>query len=169
MHRRRASAKKQGGASCLRPSIGFAELIFRAVVVYLALFVLLRVIGKKHVGEMSAFDLVVLLIISETVDASLIADDKSLIGGLVSAATLVLVVQVVGYVAWRFKPAERVIEGIPRILVRHGEVNDKVMREEQVTRAELIEALRREGHSSLHDVRFAILENDGSISFGMRS
>ena len=153
----------------LTPSIGFAELIFRAVVVYFALFVLLRFIGKKHVGEMSPFDLVVLLIISETVDASLIADDKSLVGGLVSAATLVLVVQIVGYAAWRCKPAERVIEGVPRILVRHGEVDDEVMRREQVSRAELIEALRREGHSSLRKVRFAVLENDGSISFGVRS
>jgi uncharacterized membrane protein YcaP (DUF421 family) len=151
------------------PSIGFAELIFRAVVVYLALFVLLRFIGKKHVGEMSPFDLVVLLIISETVDASLIADDKSLIGGLVSAATLVLLVQAVGYAAWRCKPAERAIEGVPRVLVRHGEVNEKIMREEQVTRAELIEALRHEGHSSLQNVRFAVLENDGSITFGMRA
>jgi uncharacterized membrane protein YcaP (DUF421 family) len=141
----------------LTPSIGFAELIFRAVVVYFALFVLLRFIGKKHVGEMSPFDLVVLLIISETVDASLIADDKSLVGGLVSAATLVLVVQIVGYAAWRCKSAERVIEGVPRILVRHGEVDDEVMRQEQVTRAELMEALRREGHSSLRKVRFAVL------------
>ena len=61
------------------------------------LFALLRFIGKKHVGELSPFDLVVLLIISETVDASLIGDDHSLTGGLISAATLVVVVQIVGY------------------------------------------------------------------------
>jgi uncharacterized membrane protein YcaP (DUF421 family) len=78
-------------------------------------------------------------------------------------------VQAVGYAAWRCKPAERAIEGVPRVLVRHGEVNEKIMREEQVTRAELIEALRHEGHSSLQNVRFAVLENDGSITFGMRA
>lgn len=152
----------------LTPSVGYAELIFRAVVVYGVLFALIRFIGKKHVGELSPFDLVVLLIVSETVDASLIGDDKSLVGGLVSAATLIVVAQLVGFVTWRFKAAERAIEGVPRILVRHGQVNDKVMGEEQVTRAELMEALRREGHSSLAEVRFAILENDGSITFGMR-
>jgi uncharacterized membrane protein YcaP (DUF421 family) len=150
------------------PSLSIAELIFRGVVVYLVLFALLRFIGKKHVGELSPFDLVVLLIISETVDASLIGDDHSLTGGLVSAATLVAVVQIVGYVTWRFRKAERLVEGVPRILVRHGRVNDEALDEEQVTRAELIEALRREGQSSLTNVRFAILETDGSITLAKR-
>jgi uncharacterized membrane protein YcaP (DUF421 family) len=58
------------------PEVGIAELIIRGVIVYLVLFVLLRFIGKKHIGELSPFDLVVLLIISETVDGSLIGDDR---------------------------------------------------------------------------------------------
>jgi len=70
-------------------SLSIGELIVRAAAVYFVLFVLLRFIGKKHVGELSPFDLVVLLIISETVDGSLIGNDGSLIGGLISAATLV--------------------------------------------------------------------------------
>lgn len=150
------------------PSVGVFELILRGVIVYLALFALLRFIGKKHVGELSPFDLVVLLIISETVDGSLIGDDKSLTGGLISAATLVAVVQLVGYLTWRFRPVERFVDGKPRILVRHGEICGDVMRSEQVTRAELMEALRREGCSSLQNVRYAILETDGSITLGAR-
>jgi uncharacterized membrane protein YcaP (DUF421 family) len=118
---------------------------------------LLRFIGKKHVGELSPFDLVVLLIISETVDGSLIGDDRSLTGGLISAATLVGLVQ------------EKFVDGIPRILVRHGEVRDDALKQEQVTRAELLEALRREGCSALTNVRFAILETDGSINVARRS
>jgi uncharacterized membrane protein YcaP (DUF421 family) len=151
------------------PSVGVFELILRGIVVYLVLFALLRFIGKKHVGELSPFDLVVLLIISETVDASLIGDDKSLTGGLISAATLVAVVQIVGYLTWRFRSVERFVDGQPRILVRHGRLHDDVMNSEQVTRAELIEALRREGCSSLKKVRFAVLETDGSITLGFRS
>jgi uncharacterized membrane protein YcaP (DUF421 family) len=150
------------------PSVGVFELILRGVIVYLALFALLRFIGKKHVGELSPFDLVVLLIISETVDGSLIGDDKSLTGGLISAATLVAVVQLVGSLTWRFRPVERFVDGKPRILVRHGEICGDVMRSEQVTRAELMEALRREGCSSLQNVRYAILETDGSITLGAR-
>lgn len=150
------------------PEISILELVIRGVVVYLVLFALLRFIGKKHVGELSPFDLVVLLIISETVDGSLIGQDHSLTGGLISAATLVVVVQVVGYFAWRFRAVEKFVEGIPRILVRHGKVKDTTLRQEQVTMAELIEAIRREGHSSVTSIRFAILETDGSITMATR-
>jgi hypothetical protein len=150
------------------PSLSILELIFRGVAVYLVLFALMRFIGKKHVGELSPFDLVVLLIISETVDGSLIGDDHSLTGGLVSAATLVVLVQIVGYFTWRSRKAERLVDGVPRVLVRHGHVNDRAMKEEQITRGELIEALRREGHTALTDIRFAMLETDGSITLAAR-
>jgi uncharacterized membrane protein YcaP (DUF421 family) len=152
----------------LTPDIGVLELVVRATAVYLFLFFLLRFIGKKHVGQMSPFDLVVLLIISETVDASLIGDDKSLTGGLISAATLVVLVYVVGYLTWRDKTIERWVEGRPKILVRHGHVNNEALDDQQVTRSELMEALRRQGCSAVTDVRFAMLENDGSITMAKR-
>ena len=132
------------------------------------LFVLLRFIGKKHIGELSPFDFVVLLILSETVDGSLIGDDKSLdrwsgfgrdVGRRCAASRLFDVA---------FPSLERFVDGEFRILVRHGQVCDDVMRTEQVTRAELMEALRREGCSSLANIRYAILETDGSITLGVR-
>ena len=129
-------------------SLSVGELIVRAAAVYFVLFVLLKFIGKKHVGELSPFDLVVLLIISETVDGSLIGDDGSLIGGLISAATLVVIVQVVGYLSWRSKTVERIVDGTPQILLRHGQVNKETLDKEQITRSELIQALRHEGHAS---------------------
>jgi uncharacterized membrane protein YcaP (DUF421 family) len=146
-------------------SISVGEFIIRAAVVYLVLFLLLRFIGKKHVGQLSPFDLVVLLIISETVDGSLIGNDGSLIG----AATLVLIMQLVGYITWKSKKAARFLEGTPRVLVRHGQVNNEILSKEQVTRSELIEALRHEGTCSLTNVRFAVLENDGTITIGTES
>lgn len=152
----------------LVPDIGVLELIVRATVVYVFLFLLLRFIGKKHVGQMSPFDLVVLLIISETVDASLIGDDKSLTGGLISASTLVILVYVIGHLTWRSKKVGRWVEGRPRILVRHGHVENAVLDNQQVTRSELLEALRHQGCSAVTNVRFAMLENDGSISVGKR-
>ena len=150
------------------PDIGVVELIVRATVVYFALFLLLRFIGKKHVGQMSPFDLVVLLIISETVDDSLIGDDKSLTGGLISAATLIVLVSIVGYLTWRNRTAERWVEGRPKILVRHGHVLNEVLDDQRVTRSELMEALRHQGCTAVTEVRFAILENDGAISVGKR-
>jgi uncharacterized membrane protein YcaP (DUF421 family) len=144
------------------------ELLLRVVVVYAFLFALIRLIGKKHVGEMAPFDLVVLLVVSECVQNALIGEDKSVTAGLAAAATLFGLSQLVGYVSWRNKKAARLLEGAPRILVRNGVVNDAVLAREQVTRAELLEALRREGCTSFGKVRFAVLENDGAISVGRR-
>ena len=149
-------------------SIGVGELILRAAAVYVVLFALLRIGGKKHVGDLSPFDLVVLLILSETLQGALIADDNSLIGGLLSAATLLAIVHAVGYVSWRYKKVERILEGTPRVLVRHGHVYRDVMSEERVTHSELIEAMRREGCATLTNVRFALLENDGTITVGLK-
>jgi uncharacterized membrane protein YcaP (DUF421 family) len=149
-------------------SMSVWELIARAAVVYIFLFTCMRLLGKKHVGDLSPFDLIVLLILSETVNGSLIGDDKSLLGGLISAATLLLIVQAMGYATWSGKKVERLFDGAPKILVRHGRVNRDVMAQEQVTHSELIEALRREGHTSLNKIRFAVLENDGSITVGTR-
>jgi uncharacterized membrane protein YcaP (DUF421 family) len=149
-------------------SMSVWELIVRAVVVYVFLFTCIRLLGKKHVGDLSPFDLIVLLILSETVNGSLIGDDKSLLGGLISAATLLFIVQAMSYATWRNKKAERLFDGTPKVLVRHGRVNRDVMAQEQVTHSELIEALRREGHTSLTKIRFAVLENDGSITVGVR-
>ena len=149
-------------------SIGVPELILRAVLVYAAIFLLLRVVGKKHVGEMSPFALVVLLILSECVQGALTAGDDSITAGVIAACTLFGVNQVVGYVASRSKNMERLLDGKPKILVRNGNVCRDVMAREQISTSELIEALRREGCTSLTKVRYAVLENDGNISIGLR-
>ena len=134
-------------------SIGIVEIVSRAALVYAVLFLLLRFGGKKHVGDLAPFDLVVLLILSETVQGALIADDKSLVGGLIAAATLIALGHVVGYLSWRSKQMERFFEGKPRVLVRNGRVLKETLAKEQVTHSELIEALRREGCTSLKKVR----------------
>ena len=150
------------------PSLGVGELALRVVIVYLAIFFLLRVVGRRHVGELAPFDLVVLLLISECVQNALIADEKSVTGGLIAAAALFGLNHLVGYASWRSKKAERLLEGTPRFLVRHGKVLDNSLEDEQITRSELMEALRREGCASLANVRYAILENDGAITVGLR-
>ena len=152
-----------------QPSIAIPELIFRVALVYAGVFLLLRIVGKRHVGELAPFDLVVLLILSECVQNALIGDDKSVTGGLIAAATLFGINQVVGRISSRNKRAERLLEGTPRVLVRHGRVLKQVLAEEQITHSELLEALRREGCSSLSKVRYAILEPSGDITIGLRA
>ena len=101
-------------------SMGVFEHIGRGVVVYVFLFVLLRFVGKKHVGQLAPFDLLVLLILSETVQNSLIGDDTSLVGGLISAATLVGLSYGMSMLTSSSKLAERLLEGTPKILISMG-------------------------------------------------
>ena len=151
------------------PSVAISELIFRALLIYVFVFILLRLLGKKHVGEMGPFDLVILLILSESVQNALVADDKSVTGGLIVASTLFAISQLVGFISWKSKKAERFIDGTPRVLIRNGHVYAEALAREQMTRSELLEALRREGCTSVTKVRYAILENDGGITVGLRA
>jgi len=145
-------------------TVSVGELALRAVTVYVYLFVWLRFGGKKHVGEMAPFDMVVLLILSETTQNALVGEDKSLLGGLISAGTLLLIVHGMNYLTWRSRWVRRLFEGTPRILVRHGDAKQDVLAKEHITAEELLAALRRHGVTSLSQVRVAVLENDGKIT-----
>src|SRR5262245_27670970 len=136
------------------PSNDVLELVLRAGIIYGAIFLLLRVLGKRQVGELAPFDLVVLLLLSETVSSSLNASERSVTGGLVSAVTLIGVNQVVGYASAKSRRVERLLEGQPRILLRNGRVYHNVLEEERITRSELLEACRRAGCASFCQVRF---------------
>ena len=153
----------------LNMSMGWGEHVARATIVYLFLFIVLRFIGKKHVGELAPFDLLVLLILSETVQNAMIGTDSSLIGGLISAATLIALAQLMSFMSWKSKRLSRVVEGTPKILVRHGHCYRAELRKQQISISELTEAMRREGCANIADVRVAILENDGKISIIKRA
>jgi uncharacterized membrane protein YcaP (DUF421 family) len=155
----------QKGLTMFSPSIGIGELVARVIIVYAFIFVLLRLIGKKQVGEMAPFDLVVLLILSECVQNALVT---SVTAALLAAATLFSASQLFNYVSWRSKKAARILEGTPRVLVRNGQVCSDVLAQERITHSELLEALRKEGCTSLTKVRYAVLENDGIITVGLR-
>jgi len=140
------------------------ELVFRACVVYGVLLLLLRLTGKRQVGQLAPFDLVLLLVLSNAVQNSMNAGDNSLIGGLVSAATLVALNFGVGYAAFKSKRIETLVEGRPEIIIHNGKVFEDVMRRAQLTHHELQAALRREGCVCADDVLAAVIENNGSIS-----
>jgi uncharacterized membrane protein YcaP (DUF421 family) len=144
------------------------ELILRAVVVYLFLIVLLRLTGKRQVGQLAPFDLVLLLVLSNAVQNAMNAGDNSLIGGLISASTLVGLNFVVGYATFRSKRLEGLIEGRPEVLIHNGKLYEKVMARAQLTHHELDAALRRAGCACVQDVQYAVLENNGSITVVQR-
>jgi uncharacterized membrane protein YcaP (DUF421 family) len=145
------------------------ELILRAVIVYVFLLALLRISGKRQVGQLAPFDLVLLLVLSNAVQNSMNGGDNSLVGGLVSATTLVLLNFLVGTLTYRSKRLERVIEGRPQVLIHNGQLFDDVMAGAQLTHHELNSALRQAGCDCVADVHYAILENNGSISVTPRN
>src|SRR5215467_576277 len=104
------------------------ELILRSLVVYGFLLVLLRLTGKRQVGQLAPFDLVLLLVLSNAVQNSINAGDNSLVGGLVSAATLVALNYAMGYAAFKNKRIEALVEGRPEIIIHNGKIFEDVMR-----------------------------------------
>jgi len=140
------------------------ELIIRSSVVYIFLLILLRVTGKRQVGQLAPFDLVLLLVLSNAVQNSMNAGDNSLVGGLISATTLVALNFGVGLATYKNKQLEAVVEGRPQLLIHNGKVFTDVIARTRLTRHELEAALREAGCSSADDVHAAFLENNGAIS-----
>ena len=148
----------------LVPDIGVAEKVVRSVVVYGFLLIAFRLCGKRQLGQLTAFDLVVLLIISNVVQNAVIGNDNSLGGGLIGATTILILNLLVAYVTFRFKRADRVVEHSPTLLVRHGRILRQNLRRERLGPRDLRAALRHHGVVSVRDIRYAFLEEDGHVS-----
>jgi uncharacterized membrane protein YcaP (DUF421 family) len=149
-------------------SVSWWEVILRSVVVYVFLITVLRLTGKRQVGQLAPFDLVLLLVLSNAVQNSMTGGDNSLLGGLVSAASLIAVNYLVGVLTYRSKRLEALIEGRPQLLIHNGQLFPDVMAKVQLTHHELNAALRQAGCSSVEEVHSAILENNGAISVTAR-
>jgi uncharacterized membrane protein YcaP (DUF421 family) len=140
------------------------EFVVRAVVVYLFLLVLLRITGKRQVGQLAPFDLVLLLVLSNAVQNSMNGGDNSVTGGMILATTLVAINSGVGWLTFRSKTIEGIIEGRPVILVHDGKIDHLALSQVQMTTHELDASLRAAGCSGPTAVRFAVLENTGKVS-----
>jgi uncharacterized membrane protein YcaP (DUF421 family) len=149
-------------------SVPWWELILRGVIVYAFLLLLLRVTGKRQVGQLAPFDLVLLLVLSNAVQNSMNAGDNSLVGGLISATTLIGLNFLIGFASYRSKKLEALIEGRPQVLIHDGQLYEDVLAKAQLTHHELNAALRQSGCACVSDVHSAILENNGSISVVQR-
>ncbi|HSQ61159.1 MAG TPA: YetF domain-containing protein [Acidobacteriota bacterium] len=140
------------------------DIAVRCLVVYLTLLVGLRLMGKRQVGQLTPFDLLLLLLLSNAVQNAMVGPDTSLLGGLVAAGTLFGVNAAVAQVARRSGGATRMLEGTPTILIRHGDILEESLRREGISVDDLLRALREHGVDDPTLVRSAILEVDGTIS-----
>jgi len=143
------------------------EFVVRALAVYVVLLVLVRITGKRSVGQFTPFDLIVVMLLSESVSGSLNAQDESLPGGLIAATTLMALNLLLGFVSSRSRRVDSLIEGKPVLVGRDGKIYKDVLRRERVAEADVEKALR-EADCQPEDMRMAILEADGSITIMKR-
>ena len=145
-------------------SIAWWEFPVRAFVVYVFLLIGLRISGKRQIGQLAIFDLVLLLIISNAVQNSMNGGDNSLVGGLISAFTLLSLNFILGKIVVKDKKLANLMEGEPLVLVHNGLVSSAHLDRSGITHEELRSQIRQAGCGSLSDVRAAILETSGKIS-----
>lgn len=149
----------------LDPSITVLEKVLRAVIVYFFLILGLRVAGKRELAQLNPFDLIVLLMLSNTVQNAIIGSDNSVIGGMIGAVSLLGINWLMVRLSRRSRRFARILEGRPDVLIRDGQIQRDHLQRELISRAELSAACHKQGIASLADVERAILEPTGNISF----
>lgn len=145
-------------------SVPWWQLIIRGAFVYGFLLCLLRFTGKRQIGQLAPFDLVLLLVLSNAVQNAINAGDNSVYGGLISAVTLVGINYLIGWLTFRSKWFEGIVEGRPVVIIHNGHIDKRALNKVQMTQHELAAALRAEGHAGCESVQFALLENNGHLT-----
>jgi uncharacterized membrane protein YcaP (DUF421 family) len=140
------------------------QIIGRTAVVYIVVLLGVRLSGKREVGQMTPFDLTLLLLISNAVQNAMTGSDTSLVGGAVAAATLLILNYLIAEVSGGNRRFRRFIQGQPSLLIHDGQILNVHMAKEHVSLDELQRSLREHGISNFHEVALAVLEVDGSIS-----
>lgn len=152
------------GSSMLELTIPWWDIALRTAVAYGALLVGFRVFGRRELGQMTPFDLVVILLIANALQNAMVGPDTSLLGGLVAALVLLSANRLVTVARRRLPWFERVAEGEPVLLVSGGQVLTKGMAREGVDVSDLEQAAREHGLAGLEDIEAAVLEVDGTVS-----
>lgn len=140
------------------------HFVLRAVAVYVMVMLLMRVSGKRAVGQFTPFDLILLILIGNAVQNGINGGDNSLTGAAIMAATLILLNFGVAFATSRSRRTEELVEGVPVVLARDGKLFEQVLRKQLVSRADFHKALRQHDMVEVADVALALLETNGSIS-----
>ena len=140
------------------------NLVVRAVVVFLSVLILLRVSGKRQIGQMGATEFVAVLLISNAVQNAMNGGDNSLAGGLVLATVLIALSSAISILTYRSRFFSALFEGTPTLLIHHGQLIRKSLARERLTESDLKILLRKQGIHDLSEIKTAILEADGTFS-----
>ena len=149
-------------------SIPWWEIVLRGTVIYFVLLLLLRLAGKRTVGEFTPFDLLVLVLLGDALQGSMIAGDQSLPGGVILAVTLLAWNKLIGWATSRSRTLERIVESTPTVLARNGHIYGEALERCNLNMDDLQEAMRNADCGAITHVRLAMLEKDGKISIVTR-
>ena len=146
-------------------AVPLLEKILRPIIVYVFLIVGLRLSGKRELAQLNPFDLIVLLTLSNTVQNAIIGEDNTVTGGLIGAASLLVVNYLVVRFLYDHRKLDQIIEGSPDILIEDGKVHEHKLKRELITTEELAAAARKQGFDTLNEVRQCVLEPGGTLTF----
>lgn len=141
------------------------DIVVRGVVVFVFLYVLMRIVGRRELSSLEPFDLILLVILGDAVQQGLTQDDYSLTGSFLAIGTIAVLQVLVSWIGFRFPGARPVLEGTPIVVVENGDVIERNAKRERLSVDEIREAARLQGIGQLSDVRWAVLETNGQISF----
>jgi uncharacterized membrane protein YcaP (DUF421 family) len=145
------------------------EIVLRAAVVYLFVWLIVRGTGKRELAEMTAFELVLLVVMGDLIQQAVTQEDTSIVGGMLAVGTIGFLIVVTSYVSWRLKGTRGVIEGVAVVIVRDGKPLENILRLERVTVDEVLSGARSQGIADLSEVEVGVLEADGKFSFLTRA
>lgn len=141
------------------------EIVFRAIVVFAFLWLVTRAVGRATLGELSTFELLLYVTMGDLVQQGVTQQDTSLASAFLAVGVFALLTVALSYISWRWPRARPIVHGVPTIVVSHGEPDIDAMRAERLSLDELMAAARGQGIERFADIRLAVLETDGKISF----
>jgi uncharacterized membrane protein YcaP (DUF421 family) len=141
------------------------DIVLRAIVVFAFLLLLTRIIGKRELSSLQPFDLILLIILGDAVQQGLTQDDYSLTGALLAVGTIAVLQVVVSWIGYRFPATRPILEGVPIVVVEDGKVIERNLKRERLSVDEILEAARTQQIGQLAEVKWAVLETNGTISF----
>jgi len=145
------------------------DLAIRSVVLYAFVFILTRVVGRRELSSLQPFDLILLIVLGDSIQQGLTQDDYSVTGALIVVGTIAVLQVATSYLSFRVPLLRPVLDGLPIVVVEDGKPLEKNLHRERISVEELTEEMRQQQIGSLDDVQWAVLETSGTISFIQKS
>jgi uncharacterized membrane protein YcaP (DUF421 family) len=141
------------------------QIVIRAAVLYLFIWAVTRGMGRKELSEMSAFELILFVVFGDLIQQGVTGDDRSITGAALAVTTFALLTLLFSYTSFRFKRVQRVLQGLPVVVVRDGRILEDVLRIERLQAEDVKDEARQQGIDDVREVRIGVLEADGKFSF----